>query len=69
MSSHRVHTDASNRGPLANIINWILLVVMCLAALVKVFTKWILIRNLQFDDAFTILAMVSHFLQQISWNY
>ncbi|ORY02846.1 hypothetical protein BCR34DRAFT_78853 [Clohesyomyces aquaticus] len=58
MASDRIHTDATNRGPLVNIITWILLVVMCLASILKVFTKWILIRNLQYDDAFTVFAML-----------
>lgn len=58
MTTNRVLSDASNHGPLANVINWILLVVMCLAAITKVFTKWILIRGLQYDDAFAILGMV-----------
>jgi hypothetical protein len=35
------------------------MVLMCLAALSKVSAKYVLIRNLQYDDVFTVLAMVS----------
>ncbi|KAF2642230.1 hypothetical protein P280DRAFT_541944 [Massarina eburnea CBS 473.64] len=57
-SHDRVRPDASNRGPLVNVINWILLVVMCLSALLKVLSKWILVRKFQYDDAFTVLSML-----------
>jgi hypothetical protein len=53
-----MQTDTSDREPVANIINWIVTVLMCLAALSKVLAKYVLIRNLQYDDAFTVLSMV-----------
>ena len=58
MSADGVEPTASNRGPLLNIATWLVLVLMCIPALAKLGAKWGLIRNLQYDDAFTILAMV-----------
>lgn len=58
MASDKVSVTLANRGPLLNVINWILVVLMCLATLIKVFSKWVMIRNLQHDDVYMIAAMV-----------
>ena len=47
-----------NHGPLLNVINWILLVVTCLACTLKVFSKWALVRRVQWDDTSMMAAMV-----------
>lgn len=63
MASNRVSISSTNRGPLLNVVEWILLVIMCLATLLKVFTKWIMVQNLQHDDAYMIAAMaVAHII-------
>ena len=59
MSSTSVVTiTADNRGPIVNLASWILLTVMCLAAITKVSSKWLLINNLQPDDWYMITGMV-----------
>ena len=58
MGSSRVTVSAQNRGPLINIVSWILLVIMCLATLVKVYGKWSTRHTLQYDDIYLTAAMV-----------
>ncbi|KAL8682987.1 MAG: hypothetical protein Q9186_000982 [Xanthomendoza sp. 1 TL-2023] len=63
MVSNGVTISPEHRGPWINVATWILLVLMCLATLVKVITKWILIRKLQYDDALIVagtLIAVGH---------
>ena len=60
MSSTQVVITSEKRGPIINIITWILLVVTFLATFVKVFSKWVLVRKLQHDDAYMIATMVQH---------
>lgn len=59
MTSGKVVITAENRGPLINIPTWILLVVMCITALVKIFSKWFMVHRLQYDDFYMIAAMVN----------
>ncbi|KAL8801576.1 MAG: hypothetical protein Q9182_004362 [Xanthomendoza sp. 2 TL-2023] len=54
MVSTGVTISPEHRGPWINVVTWILLVLMCLATLVKAFTKWILMRKLQNDDALIV---------------
>ncbi|KAL8821613.1 MAG: hypothetical protein Q9223_000356 [Gallowayella weberi] len=56
MVSNGVSISPDHRGPWINVVTWILLVLMCLATLVKVITKWILIRKLQYDEALIVAA-------------
>lgn len=51
--------DAEHRGPLVNVAALITLVAMILFTFSKVITKWRMVRKLQNDDYFMILAMVS----------
>ena len=51
---------SENRGPVINIIIWILFVVTVLATFVKVFSKWVMVRKLLHDDAYMIAAMVQY---------
>ncbi|KAL8698019.1 MAG: hypothetical protein Q9224_002049 [Gallowayella concinna] len=59
MVSNGVTISPEHRGPWINVATWILLVLMCLATLVKVITKWILIRKLQYDDALIVAGTAS----------
>ena len=58
MPSNGITITAQNRGPVINILSWILMVVMCLATLVKVYSKWSIMRTLQADDYYLAAAMV-----------
>ena len=58
MAGEKDLISPENRGPILNIVNWIILVVMCLAVLVKVFSKWTLIHALRLDDFYMIAALV-----------
>ena len=52
------HVDAEHRGPLLEVAALITLVAMILFIACKVATKWRMVRKLQKDDIFMILAMV-----------
>lgn len=52
--------DAGHRGPLLNVAKWVVLAPTCIAAIVKLYTKWALLRRLQVDDALTLTALVSY---------
>ena len=58
MSSTGITITAQNRGPVINLLSWILMVVMCLATFVKVYSKWSIMRTLQADDYYLTAAMV-----------
>lgn len=58
----QIKITADDRGPLANLTNWITLVVACLATLTKIATKMRKIRNLQGDDYIMLAAMVCYSL-------
>lgn len=54
-------TDAPtspNHGPLLNVINWILLVVTCLACMLKIISKWVMVARVQWDDSLMATSMV-----------
>ena len=60
------HVDAEHRGPLVEVAALITLVAMFLFIACKITTKWTMVRRLQKDDRFMILAMVSpSFLSQL----
>ena len=52
------HVDAEHRGPLVEVAALITLVTMILFIACKATTKWRMVRKLQKDDIFMILAMV-----------
>ena len=56
--------DSIHRGPLINIATWITLVAMIIFSFSKVVTKWALIRRLQGDDIFMIIATVSSYISR-----
>jgi len=58
MSSTGKSITASDLGPWINIVTWILMVVMCLATFVKLFSKWVITKCLALDDLFMLIAMV-----------
>ncbi|KAI9832415.1 MAG: hypothetical protein M1819_004404 [Sarea resinae] len=53
----KVSITAANHGPLLNIISWILMVVMCLAVLTVLTTKYIVLRQFRWDDLLITAAM------------
>lgn len=53
-----VTISENNLGPLVNIVVWILMVIMCLATILKLFSKWFITRSFALDDLFVSLAMV-----------
>lgn len=55
-SGHQV--TGTDKRPILSVVHWIMMVIMCISAITKLGTKWVLIRNLQLDDAFTVAAMV-----------
>ncbi|KAL9116677.1 MAG: hypothetical protein Q9187_006797, partial [Circinaria calcarea] len=59
MPSNGITITPQNRGPIINILSWILMVTMCLATLVKVYSKWSIMRTLQADDYYLAAAMIT----------
>ena len=58
MASNAVMISADNRGPWIIIVTWILGVVMLLASFIKVITKWVMSRKIQYDDLYMVAAAV-----------
>lgn len=58
-SSNGILISSQNQGPLLNIVNWILLTVTCTVCLLKIISKYIMVRQMQQDDAYMAAAMVS----------
>ena len=58
MPSTGTQITPDSRGPIINIISWILLVLTCLATLTKIWSKWDLTKKLQADDYYLTGAMV-----------
>ena len=50
---------ANHQGPLVNIVAWVLMVVMIMAAVTKITNKWYRTRTLMADDYLLLVAMVS----------
>ena len=48
----------TNHGPVVNIIQWIFMIVMTLATLIKVADRWQRMRYLMADDYLLSIAMV-----------
>jgi len=57
--SKQVIVTADDHGPSINLVAWIAMTIMCLAALTKVFSRTWNTRSLPGDSIFIILAMVS----------
>ncbi|KAL8918447.1 MAG: hypothetical protein Q9208_007353 [Pyrenodesmia sp. 3 TL-2023] len=56
MASNGVIITPANRGPWINVFTWILLIVACLVTAAKVFSKWVLLRVFQYDDAHMVAS-------------
>lgn len=54
--------DSKHRGPLINVATWISLVTMIIFSFSKVATKWTMVRKLQADDIFMIIAAVGSYI-------
>lgn len=58
MTSKAVIISADNRGPWINIVTWILGVIVCLAAFIKLLSKRVRSHTTQYDDGYVIAATV-----------
>lgn len=58
MTSKAVIISADNRGPWINIVTWILGVLVCLAALIKLLSKRVRSHTTQYDDGYVVAATV-----------
>ena len=58
MASSKSRDFGVDHGPLLNVINWILLVATCILCILKVLSKWVMVRQIQVDDLCMIIAMV-----------
>lgn len=61
--------DSEHRGPLVNVATWISLVAVIIFSFIKVMTKWTLIRKLQSDDLFIIIATVNSYNLQTDTRF
>ncbi|KUJ14246.1 uncharacterized protein LY89DRAFT_752108 [Mollisia scopiformis] len=57
-SSGIIEITSDARGSWINIATWILMVIMCLASFVKLFSKWVIARTFGLDDLFMAIATV-----------
>lgn len=58
MPSKAVIISADNRGPWINIVTWILGVLVCLAAFIKLLSKRVRSHTTQYDDGYVVAATV-----------
>lgn len=58
MVSDRIAITPANRGPWINIITWTLLVLMVLSTILKLFSKWVMVQELQYDDMYIFASAV-----------
>ncbi|KAI9852696.1 MAG: hypothetical protein M1838_005891 [Thelocarpon superellum] len=56
--ARKVEVTANDRGPLVNTASWISMIIMCLAVLTRLGSKYIITRGFGRDDLFITAAMV-----------
>ena len=51
--------DPTHKGPIVNLVGWVTLVVICLAIITVLCSKYYVLRKLKWSDTILTLAVVS----------